>query len=237
MKAKIRNIVVQSLEDLSPHMRRIVFAGPDLADFPDRQESAHVKVIVPEQNASKRGFWPALAKKSRMRSYTIRFFDHAARTLTMDFAVNDHRGLVADWALTTKVGDSVQIAGPGSIKHTDFDAEWHLLLADLTALPALAATLERLPNSARGHIVVQVPTIADKQDLAVPDNMTIQWIINADTSQNLLLKALPDLEWLPGEPAMFVATESSHVVEIRKYLREQPGFRKDKLYASGYWTA
>lgn len=236
MKPKIRETYVESVEDISPHMRRLTLSGPDLVDFPEGKESAHVKVIVPEPDGADPGFWAGLRLKKRMRSYTVRNFDARALRMTIDFAVNDHRGIAADWALTAKSGDRLRIAGPGKVKHTNFDAPWHLLLGDLTALPALAATLEKLPEDAYGHVILEVPTSDDKQQLTVPKNMTLSWIINDDHSQNQLLEHLKSVEWLLGSPSIFVAGEASQVVDIRSYLKQMPNFRKDNLYASGYWA-
>ncbi|MEM8981467.1 MAG: siderophore-interacting protein [Pseudomonadota bacterium] len=237
MLPRMRRVTVESFEDLSPHMRRFELVGPDLADFPEQMESAHVKVIVPTAADEKPSLLSKLALRKRMRSYTIRYFDRIKRKLTVDFAINDHRGLAADWAKDAQIGDELKIAGPGSVKHTDFEADWHLLVADLTALPALAATLERLPRDAQGHIVVQVPTESDKQVLAVPEHMSLRWLILPVHAEHALLAAVKELPWQAGEPAMFVACESKEVVAIRNYLRGQPNFDESKLYASGYWTA
>ncbi|MEM1261279.1 MAG: siderophore-interacting protein [Pseudomonadota bacterium] len=237
MLPRTRSVTVESFEDLSPHMRRFVLTGPDLADFPPAMESAHVKVMVPSPADAKPSLLSKLAIRKQMRSYTIRFFDRVSKRLTIDFAINDHRGRAADWAKEAKVGDELTIAGPGSVKHPDFNAPWHLFAADLTALPALAATLERLPRDAQGHVVVQIPDEADKQELALPTAMTLEWLIAPTHIANGLLDRVKALPWLRGEPAMFVACESAEVVAIRNYLRTQPMFNAKKLYASGYWTA
>tara|TARA_B110000495_G_C23033518_1_gene616340 strand:- start:17 stop:487 length:471 start_codon:yes stop_codon:yes gene_type:complete len=149
MGPTMRMTQVLSVDDLSLHMRRIVLTGDSLSDFPENKESAHVKVIFPDVNSAdkkpKLGLY--LGFKKWMRSYTIRSFDKQNLALAIDFAVRDHEGLASNWALQAKVGDYLGIAGPGDIKHTNLLADKHLLFGDITALPAIAATLEKLPNT------------------------------------------------------------------------------------------
>lgn len=237
MKPKMRMAQVHKVEDLSPHMRRIVFSGNDLNDFPFHQESAHVKVIIPQPGTQKPKLGLYFGAKKWMRSYTIRHFDTTSKHLAIDFAVNDHNGTISGWALEAKQGDYVGIGGPGPIKHTDFKADWHLIVGDFTALPAIAATVERLPADSKGYIIVQIPTAEDKQNIRTPPNMTIQWLINSEVSKNILLEHTKAIEWLNGEPAIFIAGEASQVKTIHQYAKTQPTYKKSNTYASGYWKA
>ena len=73
-----------------------------------------------------------------MRDYTPRRHDAEAGTLEIDFALHE-AGPATQWAEQAKVGDLLGVGGPrGSfIVPTDFD--WHLLIGDDTALPAICA--------------------------------------------------------------------------------------------------
>ena len=44
---RARLIQVQSWHDLSPHLRRIVFHSPELADYPFTRNGAHIKILLP----------------------------------------------------------------------------------------------------------------------------------------------------------------------------------------------
>ncbi|WP_189401630.1 siderophore-interacting protein [Arenicella chitinivorans] len=228
---------VAQIEDLGPHMRRITLTGEDLNDFPPDQESAHFKAIFPQpgQTIPKLGIYPGF--KKWMRSYTVRAFNDQTKTLTVDFAVNDHKGLGTDWAGRAQVGDYLGIAGPGDTKHTNYAADWHLLVADLTALPAAAAVLEKLPRDAKGTAHLQVPTAQDKQRINYPKDVNINWVINPDLTTNRLLNAVQNTPWLEGEPAIFIAAESSQMKAIKKYVKRMPGYSRQQTYASGYWKA
>lgn len=235
MAAKMRMTQVTKVEDLSPHMKRIVLTGEDLDDFPINQESAHVKAIFPKDKGQKPKLGMYLGFKKWMRSYTVRYFNEQSKELTIDFAVNDHDGLATNWALQAKPGDYLGIAGPGDIKHTNYQADWHLIVADLTALPAAAAVLEKLPATSVGHAVIQVPTKEDIQLIEKPKGVSLEWIINADLSKNALLAKVAQLKWMQGNPAIFIAAESSQMIAIKALIKTKPGYQKTHTYASGYW--
>jgi NADPH-dependent ferric siderophore reductase len=218
-------------------MKRIVLSGDDLEGFPVDQEGAHVKVVVPQPGEQKPKINLGFSMKKFMRSYTIRYFDSAKNLLTIDFAVNDHVGVAANWAMNAKVGDYLGIAGPGPTKYTDYFAPWHLLVADLTALPALAVSLEKMPLDAVGYGLVQVPSEQDIQDLQKPEGIDLKWVINSDLTKNALLDELKLLQWKSGSPAIFIAAGSSQVKSMRDYVKNMPDFSNETLYASGYWKS
>ena len=234
---KMRMTQVARIEDITPHMRRIVLAGDDLNDFPANQEGAHFKAIFPQPGQTKPKLGNYQGFKNWMRSYTIRAFDDSSKELSVDFAVNDHEGLATNWASNAKVGDYLGVAGPGDIKHTNYHADWHFFVADLTALPAVAATLERLPKDAVGAAFIQVPTLDDKQFIDVPKGITVNWVINSNLNKNVLLEQVENFDWLDGEPAIFIATESSQMRDIKGFIKAKPNYLSRQTYASGYWKA
>ena len=76
---RARLIQVQSWHDLSPHLRRIVFHSPELADYPFTRNGAHIKILLPRAGQSKPVLpditpqgprWPDKAAAPYKRSYT-----------------------------------------------------------------------------------------------------------------------------------------------------------------------
>lgn len=234
---KMRMTQIADIKDLGPHMRRIVLQGDDLNDFPVEQEGAHFKAIFPRPGKIKPKLGMDIGFKNWMRSYTVRAFNDQTKELTVDFAVNDHEGLATNWAKNAELGDYLGIAGPGDTKYTNYQADWHLIIADLTALPAAAAILEKLPTGAVGTALLQVPTQNDKQHITVPEGIEVQWIINAKVNKNALLESLENVLWREGSPAIFLAGESKQVNTIKKQLKTKPGYISANVYASGYWKA
>lgn len=239
MGPKMRMTEVLSVIDLSPHMRRIILTGEALSDFPDNKESAHVKAIFPnpDSNDKKPKLGMYLGFKKFMRSYTIRAFDKIEKTLSIDFAINDHSGLATDWARQAKPGDLLGIAGPGETKHTDIDAGNHLFFGDFTALPAIATTLEQLPETAIGHAWIQVPTEQDIQLINSPKGIQIHWLITPNKLTDKFLSALKEQENVLLETAIFIAAEASIVKRLKAYLNAHCQYKKSNLYASAYWNS
>lgn len=234
----MRMTQVLSVNDISPHMRRIVLTGDSLADFPENKESAHVKAIFPNPNSDNKK--PKLGMyfgfKKFMRSYTVRAFDKKSLALTLDFAVNDHQGLACNWALQAKVGDYLGIAGPGDPKHTDLQSKKHLFFGDITALPAIATTLEMLPENAIGHAYIQVPVEQDIQALVFPKGIEVHWLVTANKLTDEFLTGLQASGEDLQDTAIFIAVEASVVKQLKAHLNTHCQYNKAKLYASAYWN-
>lgn len=177
-----------------------------------------------------------LGFKKWMRSYTIRAFNPNTLKLSIDFAVNDHQGLASNWALNAKVGDYLGIAGPGDTKHTDMNAPQHLFFGDLTSLPAIAATLEKLPTNAVGQAWLQVPDELDKQGIDHPKGITVNWIITKDKSATHHVQALASQPTDLSQCAIFIAAETQVVRVLKDHLNTHCQYNKSKLYASAYWN-
>src|SRR5262249_61061101 len=101
--------------------------------------AGHGKLFLPKGPAGAAG-----AVETASRDYTPRRYDPAANTLDIEFVLHD-AGPATRWATQVQPGQTLQIGGPrGSfIIPTDFD--WHLLIGDDTALPAIARPLAALP--------------------------------------------------------------------------------------------
>ncbi|XPF93229.1 siderophore-interacting protein [Colwellia sp. RE-S-Sl-9] len=238
MGPTMRMTQVLSVCDLSPHMKRIVLTGDDLSDFPEKKEGGHVKAIFPNPASSdqkpKLGMY--FGFKKWMRSYTIRSFDKKNLELTIDFAVNDHEGLASNWALQAKVGDYLGIAGPGEPKHTDLVIDNHLFLGDITALPAIAATIEKLSDTASGHAYIQVPNKEDIQSLKTPEGIEVHWLVTPNKLTDDFLSSLESRGNNLNNTAIFIAAEASVTKQLKGHLNDNCDYDKSKLYASAYWN-
>jgi NADPH-dependent ferric siderophore reductase len=219
---------VISNASLTPHMRRIVLQGDDLAAFPADQESGYVKLVL--EPAGDTG-------KAMLRSYTIRRFDPDRRELTLDFVDHGDTGPASRWANHARAGDPIRARGPGEKKLADPWADWFLLAGDMSALPALAVNLEQLPDTAMGHAVIEVLSEEDCQPLVHPPGMEVQWLVNPHNEQpnTLLADAVRALPWLPGTPYPWFAGEFDAMRRVRRYFRDEMGVDKRAMYVSCYW--
>lgn len=210
---------------VTPHMLRVTLGGSELAGFPEDQESAYIKLIFPQHGES----------RPLMRTYTV----SAQRSdeIDVDFVLHAADGPASAWARKAKPGDQIVVGGPGPKKLINKDADWYLLVGDMTALPAIAVNLAQLPEDARGYAVLEVVTEGDIQMLQHPENIEIHWVINAtpDSDSSTLLQRVEQLCWLAGQPAVWTACEFHSMRALRTYFKQQRQVLKSHLYISSYW--
>ncbi|MFI1202141.1 siderophore-interacting protein [Streptomyces sp. BHT-5-2] len=236
---------VRRTERLTPHMMRVVLGGEGLAAFDTGPYTDHyVKLVFPLPHIGypepfdmgriraelPRDQWP------RTRTYTVRAWDPEARELTVDFVVHGDTGLAGPWALAARPGDEIMFLGPGGAYAPDPTADWHLLAGDESALPALAAALERMPADAVVHAFIEVAGPEERQELTVPPGAQITWLYR-DTAPvgRELVAAVRALDFPAGRVHAFVHGEAGFVKELRRLLRIEHAVPREALSISGYW--
>src|SRR5262245_48531240 len=212
---------VYRVERLTPHMTRVVFGGDGLAEFSVGDYTDHyVKLQFPVEGVTYpepfdlqriREELPA-EQWPRTRTYTVRRWDAAARELTVDVVLHGDEGVAGPWAMRVQPGDDVRFMGPGGGYAPSADADWHLLAGDESAVPAIAASLERLPAGARAFVFVEVSGPEEEQKLETPGDATVTWLHRGGSPVGEpLVHAVTDLEFLPGDVQAFVHGEAGFV--------------------------
>lgn len=233
---------VSRTEQLSPHMIRVVAGGDGLADFVDNGFTDHyVKLLFPKPEITypdpfdmsvvreqyPREQWPDT------RTYTIRYLDRAAGELAVDVVYHGDVGLAGPWARDVRPGDDMLMLGPGGAYAPGHNADWHLLVGDESALPAIAAALEAIPAGVPVRALVLVDDAAEEQALATKGDAQVRWLHRSAGDD--LVAAVRALEFDPGIVQAFVHGEAGFVKELRRHLLDERGVRKDLLSISGYW--
>ncbi|MBH0065616.1 siderophore-interacting protein [Psychrobacter sp. SZ93C1] len=225
-----RILEVKSIIDITPNMRRITLGGEAFDGFPADQESGYIKLMFPQDEG----------RKPIMRTYTI--VQQRDSEIDVDFVLHglNHQGtegLASHWAKTTAIGDRILIGGPGEKKLINHQADWFLLVGDMTALPAITVNLAQLPDDAVGYAVIEVLSDADIQSVKKPQNLEIHWVINpaASDSHYPLLEQVKALTWLEGEAAVWTACEFNSMRALRQYFKHDRNVAKTHLYISSYW--
>lgn len=231
-KRKARELTVTAASQLTPNMRRLTLQGEDLASFPDEAEGAYFKLTFAGKDPER----PVL------RTYTVAKYRPELHEIDVDFMLHTSadgasNGVAAPWAIKAQGGERMSIFGPGPATFINTDAQWYLLAADMTALPALVANLSRLPEDAKGYIVIEIIAEEDRQDLPVPAGMEVIWVVNPQpgSDESPLYEAIRALEWLDGQVAVWAACEFKTMKKNRLYFREERGVEKSHLYISSYW--
>ena len=234
---------VESVERLTPHMIRIVVAGDDLNGFGAGEFSDHyVKVQFPPPGASysvpfdlediratrPREEWP------RTRSYTVVDWDADALKLTLDFVVHGDSGVAGPWAAAAAPGDYLQMMGPGGAYTPDPDADWHLMVGDESVIPAIHASLRRIPDGVPVHVVLEVDGPAEEQPLDSPGDLRVTYL-HRNGSGDALAAAVAALDFPDGDVHAFVHGEATSVRAVRKHLLGERGVARERMSCSGYW--
>lgn len=120
----------------------------------------------------------------------------------VDFALHDEGGPASRWAASAQVGDVLAIVGPDTAYPGDHGGiDFHLpprartvlLAGDETAVPAIAAILERMPSHITGHALLEVPHTTDPLPITAPDGMRLTWLgRNGAPHGSLLIPAVQD---------------------------------------------
>lgn len=218
---------VDSLTRLSPHFVRVRLRSDDFGHFGPGRRDQRIKLIFPNteglipdlgpldpehmDDVDWYGRWREMPDEIRppFRTYTVREIDHAERVLDVDFVDHGDAGVAGHWLATAAPGDEVFVAGPDgrSIHHEggiDFrpgGATRILLAGDETAVPAIAAILERLPDGVTAQAFCEVPSGEDVLDLTTGPGTEITWLPRGDRGF--------------GEPL---------VEAIERFVASRPGF-------------
>lgn len=220
---------VISKETITPHMLRIVFGGDGLADLrADEFTDHYVKLRLPEPDGD----------QIRVRTYTVREWDPAAVRLTVDFVVHGDTGVAGPWAIGAQPGDRIDILGPGGGYSPDPKADWHLLAGDASVIPAISASLPRIPRGVPVYVVVEVDGPEEEQELQTPGELHLTWLHRSGepgTEPDLIADAIRAIDLPQGAGHAFVHGEASSVRNARKHLIVERGLDKSALSATGYW--
>lgn len=240
-----RIVTVIDSQQITPNMQRISFQADDLSHFPADAEGGYIKLLFTSSGDTDISTLP-IDTRAKMRTYTIRHLRQSLDQFDVDFVrhehgvneqtISEHGGFAAAWSQSARIGDTISIAGPGEIKPVNVDADWYFLVADMTALPALAAQLKKLPATATGYAVIEINHDDDKQALTKPDGIEVIWVV-ANTAKTNLLTTVKALTWQQGEVSVWCACEFSDMRALRTYFRNDQAVDKDNIYISSYWKS
>ena len=217
--------VVRRIEQVSPSYRRFTFTGPEVQHIADNRHDQRIKLLFPLPDT---GFdelpmhddwyqaWRLLPNDKRhpMRTYTIREVRPELAEFDVDIALHGRVGPASTWAMDAKVGDELVVNVPNARSAVPAGGiDWHapatvdqvLLAGDETALPGIAGILERLPSTARGIAVVELPHEDDIAALSTkPDGVEVVVLPRGDQPVGTLL--IPEVERIASRLAPRVDT-------------------------------
>jgi len=239
-------LTVTGTEQLTPGLRRVWFHSEDLSAFAGSEHTdRYVKLIFlkdgvtypePLDVRALRGTLPP-EDLPVVRTYTALFPDVARGTLAIDFVVHGDEGVAGPWAARARPGDVLHANGPGGAYAPDPDADWHLLVGDESALPAIGAALTRLPAGTPALVFVEVADPTEQQtDLVLGEGVSVVWVHRGDgVPGEALATAVKAVQLPAGTGHVFVHGEAGLVKDLRLHLRAERGLDPAFTSISGYW--
>src|SRR6476661_856041 len=233
-------------EWLTPTLVRVVLGGDGLSGFAvPAATDAYVNVAIPPGGATYGAVFDPSEVKQRYdrdqwparRRYTVRSWDAATGELQIDMVVHGDEGAAGPWAARCGVGDVLVFEGPGGGYAPDPEADWHLLVGDESALPAIAASLEAVP--AGRSVVVRLVCDGPEHQLPLtsPGDLDLRWLHRTGAADDVdaLADAVSDLEFPPGRVHAFVHGEAEEIRGVRRHLLTERRLTRADMSCSPYW--
>jgi NADPH-dependent ferric siderophore reductase len=250
--------VVRS-EQLTPHLIRVVLGGKGFDTFVPKNDftDAYVKIVFVKEGVDVGALPQPLTldsfnelsaeQRPTVRTYTVRHVDTGRREVSIDFVVHGEHGVAGPWALAATPGQPAYLTSPNGAYAPDPAADWHLFAGDESAVPAIGAALEALPDNAIGKVFIEVAGPEDEIALRAPAGVEVSWIYRGSRADLApeeqagdnapLIAAVKQADWLPGEVQVFIHGEAQTVMHnLRPYIRKERGVdAKWAASISGYW--
>ena len=238
---------VLNVDRLTPNMIRVRFAGADLRRFESSGVADERLVVVlpapgeteppaPERRDDGTLDYADETARPEMRSYTVRAWDPAAGEMVIDFAAHAG-GVAAQWAIDARPGHVVYLTEAAGWYRPPADAGWQLLIADMTALPALGRIVENLSPGTRAYVIAEVIEPGDRQQWTSAADVGYQWLTGSGhgLGPSRLLAAVSDFDWPAGPGYLWFAGEASESRAVRKHIRRELGWSAERYVTLGYW--
>ncbi|WP_448134177.1 siderophore-interacting protein [Stenotrophomonas rhizophila] len=253
---RLFDVALKQRTVLSPSLTRMVFAAPDVANMKTEGPDQRIKVFFPlpgqdapqvPQGEDWYARYRALPEGERapMRTYTIRALRPEAGEVDVDFVLHGETGPASRWATHARIGDRIGLLAPDAqVADSSQGFEWKppadvqrvLLVADETALPAVAGILEdlaRWPHPPQVQAFLEVAHDADVLPLAAPVGAQLFWLAREGAAHGQLLQQA--VQARVGPLGLRAAEQDLAEIDIdQDILWEQASAQGGGLYA---WVA
>lgn len=165
------------------------------------------------------------------RALTVVDHDQAAGRIVVD--VVDHGdGALAEWLRRAEPGEQVRLSGPRCEFAVPSGVDEFILLADASAVPAVAGIIGAIPGDRTIWAVVQAAEVADRALIPAHPGLRVQ-VEDGDG----LLRAFRELDEVGTTACAWLAGERDLVRQARRHATGALGLSRDQLQASAYWFA
>ena len=106
--------------------------------------------------------------------------------------------------------------------------DWHVLMGDESALPAISRRLAELPASTHAIVRVQLANPADQRALPSASRVDLQWVPS-------LTQAAEQLSLPAGDGFIWAAGEHRTMAALRQRMLAKPGADAKRMRIAAYW--
>jgi NADPH-dependent ferric siderophore reductase len=219
----LRRLFVRGAYRLTPNLQRVVFEGPDLANYRFHRESfgPFVKLLIPGIHQRDQIRWPKLSDghlvwpddstRPFLRTYTVRDFDDVLHLLTIDFVLHEPDGPASAFARNARKGDQIAMLDRGLCTPGGFDH--YLLVGDHSALPAIAQIVSNAPEPGRMHVAIALADATDRVEFDDAKLAHIQWIVEPSSqARHRAWLGLVEHQMMALEGEVYVWAGGEHVL-------------------------
>ncbi len=232
-------VTVKTVTDINAHLREITFC--DIGELQPPGGDAFMFLFVPNPGED----LPAGYDMARWRGepaderlggayYTIR--RSRPDEVDMWFVLHETWGAVSAWAGSAQPGDQVAMWGPRVGFEPPDGTRQYVLLADETALAAVAAVLDELPADVAVTTIAEVNSTADHVPLRQEPGWNLHWVYRNGAepgTSDAMLQTLP----VPPTEGLYVfgAAEASQIGSVRSHVRQAWSPDRGSIHLTGYW--
>lgn len=223
--------VVRS-ERLTPWLVEVVLGGEGLAGL---EPPAFSDIYINAQFGTD--------EVPRRRRITVRSWDAERREMVLWIASHGDSGLMGPWAGRARIGDRLEFKGPAGDYSPDLAADAYLFVGDESALPAIAACAEAVPEGKPVTVVVEVEDASGEVELSSPGELTVHWVHRGLDEldhqdggyDDLLADVVATLPRPAGRVSAFVHGEAVATRNVRRVLLRDGIVALEALSCSPYW--
>ncbi|MYS83867.1 MULTISPECIES: siderophore-interacting protein [Streptomycetaceae] len=246
------SLTVRQNTRLSPNFVRLTLGGPELEHLHETGFDQGVRLFFPREGQQdlrmpkvSNNAWVAelmLLPKARrpwVRNYTVRAFRPERHEIDIEFALHGDAGPASAWAARARPGDPAGIFDLGRMYLPPSHVDWHLLVGDESALPAILSILEHAPASLVAEVFLEVPEVADiRERVEAPAGVRVHWTARNGAGSRpgrLALNAVESAALPAGPFYTWTAGEHGLPTGLRRHLVNERKVPKSDITFFGYW--
>jgi NADPH-dependent ferric siderophore reductase len=225
----VRTVAVARTTRLTPGFVRVTVEGAELGGFASRGPTDHVKLSFSADDE---------LSGTVTRDYTPRAFRPATADrlpqLDLDFYSHANGGPATRWAGSAVIEDPLTVRGPRASRLVPEGVRRVVLVADETALPAMARWIELLPDAVEILGIVELGNESDAAYLE-PAHVNRARVVLLNKGNGALERSVRSIGELNEDTYVWAAGEATALIPIRRYLRRESALPAHRLKVDGYW--